>query len=95
MGWGNCGTDSKGRPIGYVFAATCDHPGCKAKIDRGLAYVCGIMHGQDEWSCERYFCSEHKRFPNVETDCQGAVCFECAAIIEAEEASLADTEDAP
>ena len=34
MGWGNCGTDSQGRPIGYIFEAICDHPGCKEKIDR-------------------------------------------------------------
>lgn len=45
MGWGNCGRDSKGRPIGYLHAATCDHPGCDAKIDRGLSYACGQMHG--------------------------------------------------
>jgi hypothetical protein len=71
MGWGNCGSDSKGRPIGYVHAATCDHPGCTKKIDRGLAYACGGMHGPGaylggdddvDWqdvSCEGYFCEEH------------------------------------
>lgn len=60
MGWGNCGTDSDGRPIGYVFPATCDHPGCEAEIDRGLSYVCGDMHGASECSCEGYFCHEHQ-----------------------------------
>jgi hypothetical protein len=59
MGWGNCGTDSKGRPIGYNFPATCDKKGCKKKIDRGLSYACGGMHGEDEVSCEGYFCEEH------------------------------------
>lgn len=59
MGWANCGTDSLGRNIGYAHAGTCDHPGCKKKIDRGLAYACGGMHGEDEVSCEKYFCEEH------------------------------------
>ncbi len=78
MGWGNCGTDSEDRPIGYNFEATCDHPGCDEEIDRGLAYVCGDMHGGDEYSCEKYFCEKH-RSCGVETD-QGhliMVCAEC------------------
>lgn len=46
MGWGDCGADTEGRPIGYVFEATCDHQGCSEAIDRGLSYVCGRhMHG--------------------------------------------------
>lgn len=76
MGWGDCGTDSKGRPIGYVHEATCDHPDCKEKIDRGLAYACGGMHGNDEWSCERYFCSKHLYFIDSD-DVSGPVCAEC------------------
>lgn len=60
MGWANCGKDSQGRPIGYAFEATCDHPGCDAKIDRGLSYACGGMHGEDELSCEKYFCEIHR-----------------------------------
>lgn len=75
MGWGNCGTDSKGRPIGYCHAARCDHPGCWAKIDRGLSYACGGMHGAGEhvgddlfndWTCEGYFCESHLRWPCLE-----------------------------
>lgn len=84
MGWSDCGKDSTGRPIGYGFPATCDHPGCDAKIDRGLSYVCGSMHGEDEWSCERYFCEQHKR-NYVYEDCAGGrlitVCDECAAFL--------------
>lgn len=60
MGWSDCGTDSEGRPIGYGHEATCDHPGCENKIDRGLGYVCGVMHGSDEYSCDKYFCEEHR-----------------------------------
>lgn len=62
MGWANCGTDSKNRPIGYVHEAICDHPGCEERIDRGLAYACGLMHGEDDemgW-CEDYFCGKHR-----------------------------------
>ncbi len=59
MGWGDCGTDSKGRPIGYVHEATCDHPGCEEQIDRGLAHACGGMHGTSEGDCEGYFCGKH------------------------------------
>lgn len=59
MGWGNCGEDSKGRSIGYCHAATCDHPGCDERIDRGLSYACGGMHGQNEGDCEGYFCGSH------------------------------------
>lgn len=63
MGWSNCGLDSNGRPIGYVFAATCDFEGCEAKIDRGLGYACGGMHGEDDppGSCEGYFCGKHEQ----------------------------------
>lgn len=59
MSWANCGTDSKGRSIGYAHEATCDHPGCDEKIDRGLAYTCGGMHGENEGDCEGYFCDKH------------------------------------
>lgn len=66
MGWGNCGVDSIGRPIGYVHPATCDHDGCEAVIDRGLSYACGGMHGDGTCSCEKYFCSKHLGLPSWE-----------------------------
>ena len=59
MGWADCGNDSTGRPIGYAFEATCDFPGCDAKIHRGLGYACGGMHGTSGWDCEKYFCGKH------------------------------------
>jgi len=59
MGWGDCGTDSDGRPIGYIFEATCDHPECSKVINRGLYYACGDMHGSTEDGCELYFCDNH------------------------------------
>ncbi len=60
MGWSDCGTDSKGRHIGYAYEAICDHEGCDKQIHRGLSYACGDMHGDDELSCEKYFCEEHR-----------------------------------
>jgi len=80
MGWANCGFDSKGRPIGYAHAATCDHPGCDVKIDRGLAYACGQMHGEggakyDE-GCEGYFCPAHLYCTR-----RGQLCGACASAL--------------
>jgi hypothetical protein len=83
MGWGNCGTDSKGRPIGYSFGATCDHKGCKAKIDRGLGYACGGMHGENGYDCEGYFCGDHMVFRYCPDDDRGhQVCFDCAMTLD-------------
>lgn len=59
MGWGNCGVDSDGRPIGYVFEGTCDESGCDKDITRGIDQCCGGMHGECEVSCEKYFCDNH------------------------------------
>lgn len=78
MGWSNCGNDSQGRPIGYAALATCDHPGCQAQIDRGLAYVCGGMHGESEVSCEKYFCEEHRQDFVESVEGTTRVCSSCA-----------------
>lgn len=59
MGWAFCGTDDKGREIGYGVVATCDYPGCTAEIDRGLGYICGSMHGGGDDGCGMYFCAKH------------------------------------
>lgn len=77
MGWGDCGDDSQGRPIGYNFSAVCDHPECDEKIDRGLAYVCGDMHGEDCYSCEKYYCYAHRNVTVLVGDDVYAVCGEC------------------
>lgn len=79
MGWAHCGTDSKGRNIGYAISATCDHAGCKKRIDRGLGYACGGEHGEGE-TCEGYFCGDHLvhgYVPSQERHVQ--VCTSCAA----------------
>ena len=63
MGWAFCGQDDKGRDIGYGIVAECDFPDCGTKIDRGLGYLCGVMHGDDE-GCGGYFCPEHHFKPH-------------------------------
>ena len=79
MGWGNCGTDSEGRPIGYSFKAQCDHSDCNEPIDRGLSYACGGMHGEDEYSCEKYFCEDHLSAYLETSDSRTIrICQECA-----------------
>lgn len=82
MGWGDCGTDSKGRPIGYLFEAVCDEPGCNTAIDRGLSYACGGMHGQNEYDCEKYFCSKHLYICEIPDNSVEQLCAECMAFIE-------------
>lgn len=95
MGWANCGEDSKGRPIGYAHGATCDHPGCNKTIDRGLAYACGGMHGEDEVSCERYFCAEHRgRYVRHADGTVVEVCPECEVTWRRENPEDAATFDA-
>jgi hypothetical protein len=79
MGWASCGKDSRGRHIGYSHSARCDHPGCKRRIDRGLSYACGGMHGEGTWSCEGYFCPEHMKSVDAEPLdlSSGQLCFAC------------------
>lgn len=88
MGWANCGTDSRGRKIGYAISAKCDHPGCKTRIDRGLGYKCGPMHGDNAGlTCEGYFCEAHRvnvefhpgSFAHSELGEYAMVCARCAA----------------
>ena len=78
MSWADCGTDSQGRPIGYAFDATCDQDGCDTAIDRGLAYACGGMHGEDVYSCEGYFCYGHLTVVETLDGQVLSVCHPCA-----------------
>lgn len=85
MGWANCGEDSKGRPIGYAHKAECDFSGCNGKIDRGLDYACGGMHGEDEISCENYFCHEHLYYEKIKDEKRCIhICLECKKLLENE-----------
>jgi hypothetical protein len=60
MGWGLGFDNNWNRWIGYEVPAYCDHPKCKAKIDRGLSYVCCKQqpHGGED-GCGLYFCNKH------------------------------------
>lgn len=73
MGWSH-GYNAEGREVGYAVEAVCDEDGCDVKIDRGLYYCCGDMHGGGEYGCGRYFCGGHLFFAAPE----GTVCGECA-----------------
>lgn len=85
MGWSDCGKDSKGRPIGYGHEGTCDHEGCAARVDRGLSYACGGMHGFNGRDCDGYFCPEHLVFEAVDDDERCIlVCVGCAEAIRKE-----------
>lgn len=65
MGW-EIGFDSNwGRDIGYGVPAECDYPDCHAKIDRGLAYVCGGEPYGEPHGCGLYFCAEHLTYKTV------------------------------
>jgi hypothetical protein len=59
MGWSLGFDDRWNRDIGYGVPATCDHPGCNEKIDRGLAYVCGGEPFGGGHGCGLYFCGNH------------------------------------
>ena len=59
MSWAVGYDENWKRDIGYGVPAVCDHPECNAKIDRGLAYVCGgEPYGGDD-GCGLYFCEAH------------------------------------
>ena len=93
MGWADCGTDSNGRHIGYAFEATCDYEGCEEKIDRGLSFVCGDMHGEDEVSCEKYFCGEHRKNYIEHCGKEFQICDSCKDILLGTGEYIEDEED--
>lgn len=85
MGWADCGTDDRGRPIGYAHAGFCDEPACEATIDRGLAYVCGGMHGGGARGCGGYFCAAHLYHASPRGGPPVGVCAECLAKVDEED----------
>lgn len=78
MGW-SIGFDTKWqRDIGYAVPAFCDYPGCDAKIDRGLAYVCGAEQPYGgENGCGLYFCDAHRRWHSFRGGDSGRFCLRC------------------
>lgn len=77
MSWSHCGVDKQGRPIGYAHAGSCDHKDCNEELGRGLDQVCGRMHGEDEHSCDKYFCPKHLEWTlELEDECMN-ICEDC------------------
>ncbi len=78
MGWGLGGPDQRGRDVGYMVPAYCDHPDCSEQIDRGLAHVCcdEEPYGGDD-GCGLYFCSAHQNWRGQ--------CERCAAWFDEDE----------
>ena len=80
MGWADCGTDARGRRMGYAWPARCDQrepKRCHVRIDRGLAYVCGGMHEGGEHGCGDYFCPRHLTYSN-DPEVKRQICRRCA-----------------
>ncbi|GBU19383.1 MULTISPECIES: hypothetical protein [Methylobacterium] len=59
MGWAVGYDDRLSRDVGYGVPAKCDHPGCDAEIDRGLAHICGGDPYGGEHGCGLHFCGSH------------------------------------
>jgi hypothetical protein len=93
MGWSNCGTDSKGRPIGYAHEAVCDYDGCNNVIDRGLSYACGGMHGHNGVDCDGYYCPQHLRTFVEHDGHECTVCDTCLAHMQADKDWVEDREE--
>jgi len=98
MGWSYCGERDDGEPIGYSVDATCEHPNCNEKIDRGVSYACGGMHGNGTYSCDKYFCEEHRCWHDYAKDEEDSpmLCKECFDTLNKmliEDGSFDDKED--
>jgi len=59
MGWSIGYDHVHQRDVGYGVPAYCDHPGCKAEIDRGLVFICGGAPGGGDDGCGLFFCNDH------------------------------------
>ncbi len=71
--------------IGYGVESICDKKGCKVKIDRGLAYVCGGDPYGGENGCGNYFCQKHRDCYFTDEgngDMSPQLCSECGSLWE-------------
>lgn len=60
MGYAIYWVDKHRRFGGYGVPAQCEHPDCRRRIHRGLAFLCGSEPGGDETGCGLYFCEKHR-----------------------------------
>lgn len=76
MSWAVGYDENWHRDIGYGVPAYCDHPGCRARIDRGLANVCcGEQPYGGERGCGLFFCEKHHSYYRVGSHGLCARCF--------------------
>jgi hypothetical protein len=87
MGWSDCGivkgNDCKERHAGYGIRGKCEYKGCTERIDHGLSYVCGDMHGGGDYGCGGYFCENHRCYTE-----KGQLCCKCMKVLESEVKAL-------
>lgn len=74
MGWAV--GEHEWRDVGYGVPAQCDHPRCRRKIDRGLAYVCGSIPYGGGHGCGLFFCEGHRQFTHRGDD-SPSLCTHC------------------
>lgn len=79
MGWQVGYDDNWRRWVGYGVPAICDHPGCGADIDRGLAHVCGDDVYGGEHGCGLFFCGDHFSRHHGLLDMPANLCERCVA----------------
>jgi len=85
MGYAHYTVTRDGEEIeaGYAVDTVCEQTGCKEKIDRGLAYLCGETPGGDEHGCGGYFCGQHL-YMALDLPATEGLCKPCLERYEAE-----------
>jgi hypothetical protein len=79
MGWSIGYDHNWRRDIGYDVPALCDHPKCRAEIDRGLSFVCGGEPYGEPHGCGLFFCDAHRISVEKRNGDVVRVCPRCAA----------------
>lgn len=75
MGWQVY--EVNGRDCGYGVPAECDSPKCRKRIDRGLAYLCGVAPGTSQFGCGLYFCTDHVTYRSRRGGGRVRLCSRC------------------
>lgn len=61
-----------------MSAVTCNYIGCREEVQHTKAAACGGNYGEDEYSCDNYFCPTHLGTPVLTRDEQIIyVCDKC------------------
>lgn len=60
MSWAIGFSENQNRDVGYAVPAICDHPGCTAEIDRGIAYMCCEISPDHHATCGGFYCAYHR-----------------------------------